>query len=329
MERRGAAGFGGDELRWPTAPAGRSQNPYVLLALMLVVGSVSSVLFSLTLTEPAARQLGLIAAPAFLLVAAMLWFFGPRVRHGWGLDAGISLTAVIALTAGTHATQPESQVLVGLLMIVLAVFAAYFRPAARFLAELALMIGVYTIVVLWLQPLLEPAYWLAVVLVTAAVSVSMAILVAQLRNMAQSDTLTGVFNRRGLEAMAEYNRAEVRRSGGPLAVALIDIDRFKEFNDQHGHLAGDKLLIDVARSLRRGLRQTDVVARFGGDEFALVLRGVNAPGARKVLERIAPPEDASWSAGVADWDPAQPLETALSAADRELYRVKHLHARGD
>lgn len=328
MRRRGTTGRGGDELRWPNVLADRVQNPYALLALMLVVGSVSSLLFSLTINEPAARLLGLIAAIGFLLLAAMLWLLGPRVRNGLGLDAGICLTAVIALATGTHAAEPESQVLLGLTMIVLAVFAAYFRPPGRFLAELALMIALYSLVVLWLQPLMGLPYWLAVVLVTAAVSVSTAILVSQLRNMAQSDTLTGVLNRRGLQAMAEYNRAEALRSGSPLAVALIDIDRFKTFNDQYGHLAGDKLLIEVAESLRHGLRQTDVVARFGGDEFALVLRGVDAPGVRGVLARIRAPEAASWSVGVADWDPTQPLESALSVADRDLYRLKHLHARG-
>ncbi|HQR80829.1 MAG TPA: GGDEF domain-containing protein [Actinomycetota bacterium] len=310
-------------------PTGRSQDPYALLALMLVVGSVSSLLFSFTLTEPAARQWGLVAAPTFLLVAVMLWFVGPRVRRGWGLDAGISLTAIIALATGMHATQPESQVLVGLLMIVLAVFAAYFRPPARFLGELALMLGLYSVVVLVVQPILEPAYWLVVILVTAAVSVSMAILVSQLRDMAQSDTLTGVLNRRGLATMAQFCRAEAQRSGSPLSVALIDIDHFKMFNDQKGHLAGDRLLIDVASNLSTGLRQTDVVARFGGDEFALVLRAVDARGARDVLQRIPVPAGASWSAGVADWDPAQPLESALHVADRELYRVKHLHAGTD
>ena len=242
---------------------------------------------------------------------------------GWGLDIAIVVAAVITIGSGLAAGQPETQVLLGLSMILLAVFAAYFRPPARFLTELGLMLGLYGFVVLWWQPLMHPVYWIVVVLVTAAVAVSVAVLVAELREMAVTDSLTGVLNRHGLQAMGDFVRAEALRDGSPLTVVLVDVDHFKAFNDHYGHMAGDQLLIDVARTLRDGLRAVDVVARFGGDEFALLLHGVDAETARGLLDRITPPgRHVGWSAGIATWDPAVPLEAALSAADDDLYRIK-------
>ena len=198
--------------------------------------------------------------------------------------------------------QAETQILLGLSMILLAVFAAYFRPPARFLTELGLMLGLYGFVVRRRQPLMHPVYWIVVVLVTATVAVSVAVLVAELREMAVTDSLTGVLNRHGLQAMGDFVRAEALRDGSPLAVVLVDVDHFKAFNDHYGHMAGDQLLIDVARTLRDGLRAVDVVARFGGDEFALLLRDVDAETARGLLDRITPPgRHVGWSAGIATW----------------------------
>jgi diguanylate cyclase (GGDEF)-like protein len=324
MQGRGAVRTVTEDARWPRLAAGRYPNlAYAVFAAVLLVGSVSAALLATVPSDADVRRYAWAMAVTYLCCGVAVWFLAPRVPDGWGLDVAIVVAAGITVCSGLVTQQPETQVLLGSGMILLAVYAAYFRPPARFLAELGLMLGLYGFVVLWWEPLMHPAYWIVVVLVTAAVSVAVAVLVAQLREMAVTDSLTGALNRHGLRAMADYVRAEALREGSSLTVVLLDVDRFKTFNDRFGHLAGDQLLIDVAGTLRAGLRAVDVVARFGGDEFALLLRGVDVGTARALLDRIQPPgRDVSWSVGVAAWDPSVPLETALSAADDDLYRMK-------
>jgi diguanylate cyclase (GGDEF)-like protein len=93
----------------------------------------------------------------------------------------------------------------------------------------------------------------------------------KLRNQSIRDPLTGLFNRRYLEETMQRELARSVRNGQPLAVVAIDVDHFKRFNDMHGHEAGDKVLVELAGVLRRGIRSTDVACRFGGEEFVLLM----------------------------------------------------------
>jgi len=108
----------------------------------------------------------------------------------------------------------------------------------------------------------------------------------QLAIDANVDFLTKVPNRRALDKrlFEEYER--FRRGGNPFSLALIDIDRFKEFNDTHGHAVGDEVLRAVARMLNERRRTTDYVARYGGEEFAVVLTGTGVHDAHEVVERL-------------------------------------------
>jgi diguanylate cyclase (GGDEF)-like protein/putative nucleotidyltransferase with HDIG domain len=150
----------------------------------------------------------------------------------------------------------------------------------------------------------------------------------ELARMSRTDWLTGALNRRGFEERLEIELADARRRGAPLALALIDLDHFKEINDTRGHAAGDELLCWVVGSLREGLRARDTIGRLGGDEFALLLDDDDA-GARATVARLlgglAPRARAS--AGVASYpnDGAAP-HRLHTAADAELYARKH--ARG-
>jgi len=117
-------------------------------------------------------------------------------------------------------------------------------------------------------------------------------LVATDRAEARTDPLTGVYNRRFLEEFLHREMTRSRRSRQPLSVLLLDLDGFKAFNDEFGHLEGDRVLAAVASSLRDAVRTTDVVARYGGDEFVVVLPNTPGDAARRVardLTRAVPP----------------------------------------
>lgn len=150
-------------------------------------------------------------------------------------------------------------------------------------------------------------------------------LVAGDRAEARTDPLTGVYNRRFLEEFLHREITRSRRSRQPLSVLMLDLDGFKAFNDEHGHLAGDKVLAAVAESLRDAVRTTDVVARYGGDEFVVVLP--NTPGdaarrvARDLIRSVPPPVGLSVGIGCMA-EGVQTTSELFSIADNALRSAK-------
>jgi diguanylate cyclase (GGDEF)-like protein len=111
-------------------------------------------------------------------------------------------------------------------------------------------------------------------------------ILAQIRNQSEQDSLSGAFNRRGIELRLDAELKRSARSGGPLSVALIDVDHFKSINDSAGHAAGDDAIRKVVAAISTQLRAYDFVGRFGGDEFLLVLPQTTSTDALIVAERI-------------------------------------------
>jgi diguanylate cyclase (GGDEF)-like protein/PAS domain S-box-containing protein len=153
---------------------------------------------------------------------------------------------------------------------------------------------------------------------------------AELRNLAVTDTLTGVWNRRhGTELLSADLSA--RRPGQALSLLMLDIDHFKAINDTFGHQAGDHVLIEVASRLRRSLRGNDMVARWGGEEFVVLLRDCALPDALRLAEDIRAaigevPFGAlgslTVSVGAAQVGADEDLTSWLGRADQALYRAK-------
>ncbi len=151
-------------------------------------------------------------------------------------------------------------------------------------------------------------------------------LLRKVEQLARFDALTGVFNRRAFEEKLREESSRSQRMGTPLSLMLIDVDRFKEVNDLHGHPAGDRLLQTLGQHLRRDLRDHDVVARLGGDEFAALLPGTAKGEAALVARRICADvkaHDISISVGVATWpDNCASVNDLVKCADEQLYEAK-------
>ena len=156
----------------------------------------------------------------------------------------------------------------------------------------------------------------------------------RMRDMAMTDELTRLPNRRHLLAVAEAQLDRVRASDGTFALVALDVDHFKRINDQHGHAAGDLVLRRVAHACRTALRPTDLLGRTGGEEFFAVLPATRAADAAEVAERLRgaveqlrfqttdPALRVTISLGVAEWQAGDTLVRLMARADERLYRAK-------
>jgi len=163
----------------------------------------------------------------------------------------------------------------------------------------------------------------------------MAATLMQIERLANHDELTGVLNRRRLLQLLDDEMARTDRNGVPLSVALLDLDHFKAVNDTLGHLAGDQVLKQFADAVQAQARNTDRFGRYGGEEFLLILTGVDLPQAEQAIERtrntlakvdwneVAPGLRITFSAGIATYRENESAELLLGRADLGLYSAKH------
>jgi diguanylate cyclase (GGDEF)-like protein len=158
----------------------------------------------------------------------------------------------------------------------------------------------------------------------AAVAIARADAAAVLADQARRDPLTGLVNRRGWEETLVAEMSRARRSGAALSMLMLDLDGLKAFNDTAGHQAGDRLLAAVAQAWVSRLRPTDVLARYGGDEFVALLPGCEEATAARIAEALlaALPPGASSSVGVAQWNGTESGTDLAVRADAALYRGK-------
>jgi diguanylate cyclase (GGDEF)-like protein len=157
---------------------------------------------------------------------------------------------------------------------------------------------------------------------------------ARIEALAKLDEVTGLPNRRGIVEALREQMALSGRHGFPLSLAYVDVDRFKQINDAHGHLVGDRVLKLVAGEAAAAIRESDLIGRFGGEEFLIILTGTTLRTAGEPLEKLRSRiAGCDWSAvdptirvtitlGVAQYSPGESMEALIRRADLALYRGK-------
>jgi diguanylate cyclase (GGDEF)-like protein/putative nucleotidyltransferase with HDIG domain len=323
------------------APQAGSFEARMRVRVLASLYTAGATLVLLTLALPHAEdaiEAGLLAVALNAYAVAGLLFWQARRLPHWALPLvlawGSTLVTVIAYCWGAA---PSPLVFFYLWVFL---YSAYFFTQPVALAQVAL-VGVLYGALLALRP--PPsgavAWWIvgmATMLIAAIVIRVMRdhveTLIARLSDAARTDPLTRLPNRRGFRELLDLELERARRSGQPVTVLVGDVDHFKDVNDRAGHHVGDAALQRVARLLRDGMRQIDMAARIGGEEFAVILPGTDEHGAFTVAERLrCALRDAfadatvpiTISFGIAS-HPAH-AETAASlvrAADEALYGAK-------
>lgn len=307
-------------------------------------------------------NLSLFTMPIFLLLFMMAIFetkvfYPTEHRCLQGLIVLLGGTLVWGLFDISAALKPASTLAALMMVVTLSVGISLYRkkhPLAKyFLLGHSLFVVFNGIAVLVYKGLIAPSYvgshgvGIGIMLeaLTLAFVISHRIKLLEnlrasqedLKKQASTDPLSRLYNRRFFFPEANYLLDVARGSGTPVSVMILDIDYFKRVNDDHGHACGDQVIMALAGTLREQSRSTDLIARLGGEEFVILLPGVDLPEASRCAERIRAAVQAlrvtnnldeavpvAVSIGVAELDTAQEsIDSALARADKALYQAKN------
>jgi diguanylate cyclase (GGDEF)-like protein len=300
------------------------------LLVFALVGIVLPVLVATETDRPSHHPIfyvGAVIACIASLVAALV----PR-RHRliFCVAAFVQLPAMTLLQAYSGGAGSSYAVLVIMAML-------WFGLVA---GDLEMLAGVLIFAACCVLPMLligAPAYPRSwghaglLMLVGMMVAVSLRTVTRELATLAQRfaqeavvDDLTGLLNRRGWRYTAPRELSRAARSGNPITLVTLDLDNFKELNDELGHAQGDAALSDTAERIRATLRAGDVVARLGGDEFVALLTNSTLTGSLTAIDRLraSTPVREAFSSGIAVWDRKEDLSSLLHRSDLALYAAK-------
>lgn len=246
--------------------------------------------------------------------APLLWLYaGPPV-------GSVLIAAMIYLGGGGVTSSALAMPYVWIAM-----YSGYFH-SARYMIGILVLGAAGHVVALWGLGggLAWAPIWMYAAGTSAVAGGMVHVLAARLRGLAATDSLTGLPNRRAWDERLAHHLTLAARLGYSLCVVMMDVDGFKQFNDSKGHAAGDEALRAIARAGTTVLRGTDVLARVGGDEFALLLPACELTGARDIATRLrgAIVGAVTVSAGVASWDGEESADQLMGRADAALYRAK-------
>lgn len=310
------------------AEPGRARRvaPFAAVALLGLLAAVP------VLRDGGLRPLLLAAALTVALVLGS--FLLPWERLPAVLTASVPLAYFGVVALLRDATGGSVSALTPLVLLPIFWLALYGSRRHLVLSLVAMVVMLAAPIVLLGDPGYPATEWQRVVVWLAVASMvgltthhlvgSVRDLLARVEDLAETDSLTGLANRRGWDQRLRQEVALAERDGEPLSIALLDLDQFKAFNDAHGHQAGDRLLCQAAAAWSQSVREVDLLGRYGGEEFAVLLHRCDAARATEVVERMraSTPGSQTCSAGIAGRRPGEDTESLLARADRLLYAAK-------
>jgi diguanylate cyclase (GGDEF)-like protein len=304
------------------------------LIAFAIVGIVLPVLIAAD-TDLSSHHPVFYVGAAIACVASIVAALAPRRRRViFCLAAFGQLPALTLLQAYSGGAASSYAVLVVMGMLWFGLVAGDIEMLAGILVFAAccvlpmVLIGAPAYPLSWGHAALLVLVGMMIALSLRAVTRELATLAQRFAQEAVVDDLTGLLNRRGWRYTAPRELARAARSGNPITLVTLDLDNFKELNDELGHAEGDRALSDTAERIRATLRAGDVVARLGGDEFVALLTNSTLTGSLTAIDRLraSTPKREAFSAGVAVWDRKEDLSALLHRSDLALYAAKEAGA---
>lgn len=295
---------------------------FALLAVFLVCMGAFSLAFGLAEgVDSASGDAGLGAFVVASAGALLVWFVVPRIGPR-AFDGSLIVTAVVIALSTTAAANWRSQMIAALILLMLGVLTAFFVPLPRMWIILGIQMAIFAIALAVDHHDTTPWSYVVLGVTNVVLAAAVSRVGRSMREEAGHDPLTEVLNRHGFEDQAHLVEALARRAGNRIFVGFLDLDAFKRFNDEHGHDAGDRLLADVAHGWSGALRAGDLLVRWGGDEFVVVLAARSLEEAEAVVSRLRAVHPAPWTYGITEWLDGERIESVIARADAALLSAK-------